>query len=227
MKFIAHQTGTVALSVSADDVMPAGGVMSRDVISVVKSRYEFSVAPIIPEGVPGFAIPSFTFQSGALVQENRTIPIFQLSIIPNGDIVSAPDTDTAEIVMDDFTNLLDTTLGYKFSQVQGRRVYQSTIVIEFEDGLESFIEPLVRIEKILDAEMPKGTTPFKIKKIGFGHGDPTQVIAPTLEAIENSDFLIERRAREPYSKNRYYSSAPTTTAEHLRILRKIEDAFRS
>jgi hypothetical protein len=46
---------------------------------------------------------------------------------------------------------------------------------------------------------------------------------PTLEALENADFIIERRATADYSKNLYFSSAPMTTSEHLKILTKIED----
>ncbi len=40
----------------------------------------------------------------------------------------------------------------------------------------------------------------------------------TIEAIENADFIIERRASADYSENIYFSSAPVSTSEHLKIL---------
>lgn len=226
MKVISSHSGTVALAVSADDVTPHAGVMSRDLISFISSTYNFAVTPMIPEGVPPFAIQTFTFQSGALSDGNNQIPIFQLNIVPNGDIIFARDTDAADKVMNDFTARLVSTFGYRFEGAQARRIYQSALVVEFEDGIESFIEALAKIEGILNSKMSRADAPFKIKKLGFGYGDPTATIVPTVEGIENSDFLLERRANEPYSKNRYFCTAPTRTEEFIKILETIEASFR-
>jgi hypothetical protein len=61
--------------------------------------------------------------------------------------------------------------------------------------------------------------PFKIKRLAFGHGDiaVTTAVPFTLDLLEASDFVIERRAAEPYSENRYFCSAPMRTQTILRF----------
>ena len=63
--------------------------------------------------------------------------------------------------------------------------------------------------------------PFEIKRLAFGGGDvpnPQMQLQPTIEAIERSDFLMERRAGAPYEVNRYFCAAPIKTAEHNKVL---------
>ena len=67
--------------------------------------------------------------------------------------------------------------------------------------------------------------PFEIKRLAFGGGDvpnPQMQLQPTIEAIERSDFLMERRAGAPYEVNRYFCAAPIKTAEHIKVLELIE-----
>ncbi len=54
--------------------------------------------------------------------------------------------------------------------------------------------------------------------LAFGSGDFAMAQVVTIEAIENADFIIERRASADYSENIYFSSAPVSTSEHLKIL---------
>jgi len=67
--------------------------------------------------------------------------------------------------------------------------------------------------------------PFEIKRQAFGGGgvpNPQMQLQPTIEAIERSDFLMERRAGAPYEVNRYFCAAPIKTAEHIKVLELIE-----
>jgi len=56
-----------------------------------------------------------------------------------------------------------------------------------------------------------------------GSDTPTARNGANHEAIENADFIIERRATADYSENIYFCSAPVTTSEHFKILTQIED----
>ena len=80
-----------------------------------------------------------------------------------------------------------------------------------------------KVEELLSREIKRPTPSFKLKRLAFG-GGPT--VAPgmpvSLDVIENADFVIERRELEPVIENRYFSSAPTSTTEHIRILETIE-----
>lgn len=223
MKIVVPTHGTVALRISADDVVPPPGLMMRDLIEFVAATYQFSVKPQIPPNVAPFMVQNFVFQSGQMVSGDSKLAIVQLSIIPNGDVVTAATTDIADKILDDFMALLDLTFGFRFADAEKRRVYQSNIVVEFD--VEDKFDEFKKVEKILNGAGIR-SAPFGIKRLAFGSGDIQQLqAANSIDDIENSDFVIERRAGEPYSRNRFFCSAPVTTAQHLDLLNKIESAL--
>jgi hypothetical protein len=229
MKLISFTHGTVAVHVSVDEVVPKHGVNARDLIDFVATTYQFSDSPVLPPGVPPLAISAFNFQSGVMVTGDDKWPIMQLSIVRNGDIITAATTDIAETVLDDFMKRLDETIGYRFAAAKKRLSYVSNLVIQFDHGIEEKIMAVAKIETLLNREIHRNTPPFKIKRLTFGHGDITQlyVMPLAVEAVENADFVIERRSGEPYSDNRYFCSAPVRTQDHLRILEIFEHEMGS
>ncbi len=225
MKLVNSTHGTAAVHVSADDVVPRSGVDIRQLVEFVGKTYQFMAKPTFPEGVPPFVIPAFTFQSGVFVSGESKWPIFQLAIIPNGDVVTAPDTDIAERALNDFIALLDTEFGYRFAGAEKTYVFQSNVVVEFDRPLEEAIEAFGRIETILNGASIR-PQPFKIKRLTFGIGEPVQAqVLNSTDDLQKSDFSIERRAGEAYEKNRYFSSAPCKTSDHLQLLQDIERAI--
>jgi hypothetical protein len=46
-----------------------------------------------------------------------------------------------------------------------------------------------------------------------------------INAIDNADFILQRRATAPYSENRYFSAMPLPTARHFEILQMIEEVL--
>jgi hypothetical protein len=73
--------------------------------------------------------------------------------------------------------------------------------------------------------MPNRREPFKIKRLAFGSGDPAPPQSLDVDVAKTADFVLERRSGEPYSLNRYFTSAPMTTSAHIRLLEAIETAF--
>jgi hypothetical protein len=223
MKFIISNYGVAAISVSADDVVPLQGFMTKDVIEFVAQSYTFNVKPNIPPGIPPLLMQHLVFQSGIMIEGNDKFPILQMAMIPNGDIVVASTTESAEKIMNNFMARLDEAFGFRFQVTKMRRLYQSNLVVEFDRGLEEKIAALAKIEKILNREIERPSMPFKIKRLAFGHGDIKPGGMPmALQSIEGGDFLIERRSSESYSDNRYFCSAPLQTADHLRLLETLE-----
>jgi hypothetical protein len=231
MKFILSTAGSAAIKVFVDDVVPRGGVRTHDLIEFVKNEYQFAVSPTIPPGVAPFLVTMHMHQSGVFVDTSTpiptTIPIIQLLVVPNGEIVTAGSTHAADSVLNNLTARLDEALGFRFSSTERRSMYyHSVVVVQFEPGISEKLEAFRRIENVLNLRIARPNAPFEIKRLAFGHGDPTPIFTPTsLEAIENADFTIERRIGEPYSENRYSSSAPVRTEEHIQILEEIERAL--
>ncbi len=226
MRLISHLNGNVALRVSSDEVTPINGVMARHVIDFINKLYQFSVTPDIPEGIPPIAVPYYVYQSGVLERDNETLPIQQLVTFQNGYMVTARNTGVGDAILDHLTKELDEGLGYRFSSAKQSRTYQSSIVVQFEPALEERIATFDRIEKVLNERIRRPRHPFKTKRVAFGYGDVAAVTAPvTIATLEESDFVIERRASEPYSENRYYCSAPVSSPDHLKILEAVESVF--
>jgi hypothetical protein len=222
MKFLKSLQATVAVEVSADDVTPEKGLAVSDLIQFVGDSYNFST-----RHDPSFPAP-LVFQNGVHATESARTPIMQLAILGNGDMVTASSTDDAELVLDDFMKRLDQSLHYRFAGAKQKKFYLSGIVIEFDSGLDEKIEVLHKIGTLLESHIPRPDKPFKLKRLAFGFGNPMVLLTNvTLQLIQNADFTFERRAGEPYSANRYFSQAPMRTADHVKLVEKIEaEAFR-
>jgi hypothetical protein len=225
MKVIATLQSSAGLHFSSDDISPPNGVMAIHLIDFITGIYHFSGKPVIPSGVLPSALPFQLFSSGFLGEGDDTIPILQFAIFSNGYIATTASTENGDRVLDDITKKLDERMGFRFKSARVRRSYLSNIVVELNPGLENRIEVFSRIENILNTAIKRRRMPFKIKRLSFGFGD---IIIPsdvTMETLEGSDFVIERRAGEPYEDNRYFSSAPIQSTRHIQLLGEVEKAL--
>jgi hypothetical protein len=225
MKVILPFQSSAAIRASGDDVIPQNAENTDDLIALIGDTYKFSARPKFPPNTPPVLMQNLVFQAGVLVTEQEKITIHQLALVANGDIATASTTDLADLILDDLIAKLDSLMNFRYAHASLRRVYQSNLVVEFEKGLEEKIEAIKKIEHLLSREIDRPSLPFKIKRLAFGGGDPPQPGMLTLDAIENGDFVMERRHGAPYAQNRYFCSAPVRTKEHIRILETLEREF--
>jgi hypothetical protein len=218
MKLIGVMQGYATLRAAPEEYQPERGVVYDELIQVIVERYSF-------QGFPRFAPgttppPMLNFVGGKFSEGDLSFAISQLALYPHGIVVIATNTEQAEIVLKDLVIILNQKLGYRLVSLPSRKNLLSNVVVEFDRGLESYIDMLARISYIIN-DARTGKPPFNIKRLAFGKSDVEQTIDPIL-AVENSDFLIERRQGAPYEINRYFSSAPMSTSDHLRVLEQIE-----
>jgi hypothetical protein len=227
MKRIASLQGTVAIRFSPDEASPQRAVLTRDLVAFIAERYQFSLRPELP---PGLQVdPVLFFQSGEVMIDDQKIPIHQLVWQLGGAVVTAKDTDVADRIVDHVSEELDSKFGFKIAATIRRRYYASAIVVEFDHGLDTRLKLFGRIKNVLEREKPPYRDyPFDIKRMAFGFPErPVQSGGMnSIDDIPNTDFLMERRAGEPESSNRYFASGPFKTAELDRIVALIEEAFR-
>lgn len=226
MRLVSSALGSVALHVSGDDVLPENGLVVADLIAILRNTYGFSSYPAIPPGMAGllFAGQPLVFQEGTFADGDAKYPFTQLSVLPNGDVVTAQNTDLAERILDDYMHTLDEKLGYKFAPSRKFLTYVSNLVVEFDPALENRLSVLGRLSKFLEDRIGKPDG-FKLKRLAFGSGNVTAVPVISLEMFDSSDFLIERRTGSAYSENRYFCSAPLRTADHIKVLEDLETLF--
>ena len=222
MKLVTSNFGAAAIRIVNDDVAPPRGFVGPDIVDFIAARYAFSMRP--PAGPQN--LPFITFQGGAFTVDREKIAVIGMSLVTNGDIVHAPTAEIAEKVLDDLISNLEQVFGFRYSNSTQERIYQSNITVDFEGGLQDKLEGIKKLQSIISREIVRPSLPFEFKRLAFGGGDipnPQLLqLQPTIEALERSDFLLERRAGAPYEANRYFSSAPMKTADHIKLLESIE-----
>lgn len=218
MKFIGKLQGAAGFRESVEEYSPEKGVDSRELIELVKSTYDFQIFPTLTPGAP--MPPVLTFGGGRLLASDGSIAISNLFMSQEGDVAICADTDLADLVLNSLIALLDDNLDYRLRESQKAKSYLSNIVVQFDKGLEGYINKLSSIAGIINSKRGKESE-FNIKRIGFGPVDMPHTPDP-LSTIEAAEFLIERRAGRPFSENRYFCSAPFSIGDHLAILERIE-----
>jgi hypothetical protein len=228
MRVITSLQGSVAIGYSPDDATSDVAMLTRDLIAFVGQRYKFSLIPEVPAGLILPPQNSFMFQVGETLIKERKQPINQLTLTQGAVVLTAKDTDVADLIVQQMIEEIDREFGTNIGSSIRIRQYISIIAVEFSPGLEMQISALLRAQAVLNQNMHPDK-PYFFWRLTFGTGSQSQqqqVSVFSVEDIRNFDFVIERRAGEPPSLNRYHAAAPLSTMEHERVLRMIEEALR-
>jgi hypothetical protein len=214
----------VTAVLSAQAIRPAvtaPAVYIPDVIEALKERYGFVVVPQTPEQV--LNRESLTFAHGKFVHEQRTILIASLKIFAQAFLVETGNsTEDSDLVIDDLLKWLPTSgLSVTLRELGAARIYMSHLEVALSVPLEHWFPMTAKIgEMIADSFRRQGRSeevpPFRVYSLGM-NVDP-------LSVPHFCDFRIERRLNVPYAENKYFAQAPLTTAEHITILRALEEA---
>ena len=222
MKLIGYLQGFAALRAKVEEYAPVKGVVHRDMAELVRTRYQFQVFPTLNPGT--MPPPVMLFAGGKFSRDSESFAIHQLAMKEDGDIVLATTTEQADQVIEDLVRLLDDNFDYRFGSSDNKVSHLNNMVVEFDKGIEEYINILTKIANAIN-EYRIGMPSFNIKRLAFGQGGITEP-NDLLIAVETADFLIERRSGTGYEANRYFCSAPLPTAEHLRLIERIEAIAR-
>jgi hypothetical protein len=99
------------------------------------------------------------------------------------------------------------------------RGYTSGLIVEFERAAESSLDKLNQINKLLSDAIHSAygwTYEYNLQRLAFA------VDPKLLPQFRQTQFYIERSLNTPYADNRYYSGAPLSTEEHIKLLETIE-----
>jgi hypothetical protein len=193
-------------------------------IELIRSAYGFHIFPQLQPNTP---LPANTeFQAGRFSSNGNSFIINRLIMTLDGDIAIATRTEQADLFIDDLMRLLDENLGFRLRIGNLTKSFVSSVVVEFDHGFEEYMEPLSEMIAVIN-DARHGHAPFNIKRLTFGAAaDISPPPTDPLVIIENTDFIIERRAGRPFEENRYFCSAPMATEDHIRMLERIEAVAR-
>jgi len=223
MKVISSVMGTAAIQMSSDDTNPKHGILQPDLSNFVSELYKFRVPPAMDAGSLPAVAPVLQFQSGEFMSEDGKIPVLHLFIATDGAAVIASNTDLADAILTDYTTNLDRVLNYRFAEANPARMYASIMVVEFDSAFVEKTQAFKAIGELLNETIRDRGHQYGLKRLVFGT-DAANEIA-TLSSIRHlipSDVVVERRANEPFEKNRFFCRAPLKTSDHILLLEKME-----
>jgi hypothetical protein len=128
------------------------------------------------------------------------------------------DTLIAERFIDDALKWAREEGGFAIPGEPVSRGYISRVNVQMDVDLDRAIPGLTEfgteIARTVTAYGRNLAHQYGVAGLHF-HLDPSNPAAPL-------PFLFERTINQPYSSRQYFSSAPVTTADHLRLLEKLE-----
>jgi hypothetical protein len=227
MKLISTHSANVVLRIPMDDVKPLGPFSPQSVLNAITNKYGLTGGPAVPQLQlgPGTAevVPRVVLVNGTANFDGRAVGIQQIQISPDFTtlVVSVGNTDDGDLIADEILAMLDADFSFRGAKQQALRNYGSSVVVQFDRGLETYIDALTKIQDLATKVIGESlnlSQPLKIERLTFAF-DPTQ-----LPAVKGpvGGLLIERRVGQSYAENRYFSGAPVRTKDHVKLLEDIE-----
>ena len=212
MKLIAPLSGQSLQLFIMDEIKPLrGGIFLGDLAPAIMERYRFMEPPeSLRRGEPA----KF---GGGVFRTDRTIPIESLEVYQDGVLVGSTTTDDADLVLDDFITWLTQVFELREPETRISRSYQSAIIAGLDGSLNRFITNFQTVSELLTAAF-KAQSALSVTTLTIGPHPPTPYPFQTT-------WKIEARVGQPFVSNRYVSTAPLATAEHVELLDALERAI--
>lgn len=220
MKIVKFESGRVTWLFPLEEFVPAAGASNPSVISQIAARYGFSIVPMITTQ-ESMAKNGLLFGMGQFEVNGTRFAITEFVVYNDGIVAVAEKTDWAEAFLEDVTSWVREQFGFRNVSSGVRRLYASTIVVDFETPLSRIVSGYEIISKLITSRtvtiMPEPTQPMQFSRIDFEIDRTTMTGQLALPK-----FVLERRAAMSFSQERYFSIAPMHTTDHVVVLEQIE-----
>jgi hypothetical protein len=221
MKVIAIDAARVTILFPVEEVVPLGGITSRDTLDDVVLRYAFAKRPDLTLPKDELQKVGLKFENGYCQLGDRTITIISFTVFTDGVVIDASNTDDAEEFWEDLSKWMIAEKKFRDFTIKPARRFISQVVVEFDKplsrliGLFEVISGLVsnKISEVYDARV----------WLNLGRVDLEFDRLAELSSLIVPKFTIERRVNIQFSRERYHCSAPIRTKDHLQVLGEIED----
>ena len=192
---------------------PQGQPYRPHLVFAIADRYLFQVKPETVADLEGLKLE---FRHGLFHDQ----AIDSLEIYNDGIIVkSVSNTDLIDRFIDDLLTWLNRNYDYRFRETQTvGTMYESHLIVEAERSVFQPLELYTRVLRMIE-EALEGSSNLSTKFETYGlilSADPTQI-----SSMKPIAFRLERREGVEFSRQRYFSSAPLKTNQHMRILEQM------
>jgi hypothetical protein len=215
MKLIAHEEGRSLQLISADEIRPLrGGVFAIEALSKIVSKYRFTKYPNVYE--PNTTIK---LEIGVAQVDALTIPILALEIYADGLLMSTRNTEDSDIVLDEFMKWSIVEFGFRAPTTSVPRKYVSRVVVDITGEFDNLSRPFRTLGTLASNAFGVESENLSIINLSIGSFPPTQYPYQTT-------WQLTRRMSDPHVRERYLSSAPLSSPEHLLFLENVEKTLR-
>ena len=179
-----------------------------DVIELIRDHYDFE------DELDNVKLEDrFTLLNGQYQAKHALISV-SLRFFSDGiSAETTSTTDDSDAFLSDVLGWLQAELGMNYHPgIIKTRGYHSELVVKSDLALGSVCEKLQRFAEHLSALSVFGKAESQeLASVYFGASEKTMAA-----------FTFERKAGAPFGEHKFYSRAPFSTAEHLKLLRKFE-----
>lgn len=212
MKVISIEFGQVTWIV--DISMSPGRMYFPEALQKINTRYSFVRSPNLNEILS--QEPNVVFEHGKFGDH----VIKKFSVHTDGFLVnSQAGTDVTDRFLDDLMDWLKEE--YEATELDinnSYRVYDSHLVVQLDVDLAPRMEFINFVSSQIEKQRESyGLTPLEYVASGF-----MLSADGTASNLAPASFTIERRAKQPFKNNLYYSTAPLRTNDHIKLLEDIE-----
>ena len=212
------QARTVAY-LEVDELFTRHHILGPEFTPKMAERYGFLK---LPEKLEDFLDEQKGIQFGFGRWDGTVIN--QLALYAHGIAVeTAASTDISEKILHDVLKWGANTLNINYHQdMIKRKAYVSGLLFSTDVSLNALHPKLRGIGERLSSSVADSlghVFPYEVTGVFFGYDTThTKPNAPI--------FTIERRADVPFTENKYFSTAPLPTEEHLKLLKDFETSLK-
>ena len=218
MKLAAIQMSRVSALVEINELIPTGKVFTPDVMTAIAERCEFRKFPqeFGKKQEPAGAV----FEIGKWNDQ----PINKLTIFNDGVVLdTSSDTDDTDATLQQLLMWAKKEIGINYEpEMIHRKLFTSQLVVYSDMQLDSLHPILKELAAFISSDASQQFNQqlvYRSAGIILNTNNLTSKFSPSV-------FSIERRIDVPDSDNKYFSTAPLRTSQHLSLLEKFEKALQ-
>jgi hypothetical protein len=202
-----------------EEFTPAAGANSVSIVSLLAARYNFSILPTITTR-EDMAKNGLQFGMGSLEDNGQRFVVTDFIVYNDGIVAICEKTDWAETFLENVVQWVIAEFGFRTPSSGIRKLYSSTVVVDFETNLSQLFVSYERIAELISSRaviiMPE-RKPMHFSRMDF-EADKTELQGQ----VALPKFILERRGGVKFSQERFFSIAPMHTADHIEVLTEIE-----
>jgi hypothetical protein len=146
--------------------------------------------------------------------------VTDFAVYTDGLAAVAEKSEWADAFLEDITAWVRTEFGFREISSGIRKLFNSTVVVDFDTSPSKLVQGFKRITDFI-SDRAITVSPDR-KQMDFARLD-FEIDRRTIAGQAMiSKFVIERRPGIDFSQERYFSTAPMTTADHIETLEEIE-----